>query len=50
MERGGNEAFANFMKAYDLDQAEIRIKVTSQAAAYYRVMLEGKMIGVQPTF
>lgn len=29
MERGGNEAFATFMKFYDLDHAEIRTKVTS---------------------
>jgi hypothetical protein len=50
MERGGNEAFATFMAVYDLDHAEIRIKVTSQAAAYYKAVLDGKVVGVQPTF
>jgi hypothetical protein len=50
MERGGNESFAAFMKIYELDQAEIRTKITSQAAAYYRTTLDSGTIGVQPKF
>lgn len=37
------------MKFYGLDQEEIRIKITSKAAAYYRSLLDGKAVGNQPS-
>lgn len=42
MQRGGNTNFRNFLTFYNLENAEIRTKLTSKAAAHYRGVLDGK--------
>lgn len=42
MQRGGNTNFRNFLTFYSLENAEIRAKLTSKAAAHYRGILDGK--------
>ena len=49
MQRGGNTNFRNFLTFYNLENAEIRAKLTSKAAAHYRGVLDGKQMGNQPT-
>ncbi len=48
MDKGGNESFTKFLTIYGLQNAELRTKITSKAAAYYRGVLDGKEMGIQP--
>lgn len=52
MERGGNQSFFHYLEEYELQNADIRTKLTSKAAAYYRGLMDGHEMGaqVQPTY